>query len=731
METQAVLRYLKQTKNAVIGNPRAKLVLYQEVRYVNANTLFQPLESTFPEKDVTQIRVEAANILASLSRGPLHYVQGIIAANVPTALLTALQDLRPTDPECLRIALVRALRAVCVAVAESALTAYDIPEHDIEMRSEARAMLDYLFQEEPMAIYVPLLEDPSVGVRMLIAELLAFSVRVKKHRTTVTEWMPPEERSTRTKGKRGWEVPGLVDTKAPSRQGGWVIRHLINLLKSKESKVVEAALWAICALVEDNTDIAIVLTKSPSENKTQMISTLICSFSKDRNTNVRLAASQCATNIIRASPTNRSLSVTLLHVLTSILSGNEESDDNRIKACTILADLVRDDHNRCLDAYKSGSLIKVCDLIKDITPTVKPQEWEDGEAKGVLRLREAALNALASLTLLDNNIRTEVTDKLGMLPRISLCLTHPHAGTRLAACHCIRSLSRAVQVLRTAILDSGVSEILCKIVENREEDKRVTNIALAAMSNLVMNFSPLRKGIMERSFLLRIAELSQAHEDGLKQSALWTVKNLVNKATKEEKILIMSHIGWDQLLVFIRYPKDSIREQALNILCNITSNEEGIEIIFDHPSREEIIGAVADVLDSENEEYEVVCQAIHTLANISNGRVVHQTYIVSNVRLLSVIRDCMVHPMEEVRLAAVSCAEQLAHAHALQLREAEINVTLGRIVKNYVHGPVQSPSTSLTRSLSSGVESSQEVRERARAALRLIECGDDYSMSST
>lgn len=141
---------------------------------------------------------------------------------------------------------------------------------------------------------------------------------------------------------------------------------------------------------------------------------------------------------------------------------------------------------------------------------MKPQEWEDGEAKGILHLREvlslfchpisihfnvakAALMALASLTLLDNDIRTEVTDKLGMLPRISLCLSHPHVGTRFAACTCIRSLSRAVQVLRTAILDSEISEILCKIVEDKGEDKRVTNTALAAMSNLVMNFSPLRK----------------------------------------------------------------------------------------------------------------------------------------------------------------------------------------------------------------------------------------------
>ena len=54
---------------------------------------------------------------------------------------------------------------------------------------------------------------------------------------------------------------------------------------------------------------------------------------------------------------------------------------------------------------------------------------------------------------------------------------------------------------------------------------------------------------MERDLLLRIAELSRAPEDGLKQSALWAVKNLINKAGKEDKMRIMDHIGWDHLLL--------------------------------------------------------------------------------------------------------------------------------------------------------------------------------------
>ena len=55
---------------------------------------------------------------------------------------------------------------------------------------------------------------------------------------------------------------------------------------------------------------------------------------------------------------------------------------------------------------------------------------------------------------------------------------------------------------------------------------------------------------MERGLLARIAELCGAPEDGLKLSALWTVKNFVDKASKDEKLLAMSHVGWGRLLLY-------------------------------------------------------------------------------------------------------------------------------------------------------------------------------------
>lgn len=47
-----------------------------------------------------------------------------------------------------------------------------------------------------------------------------------------------------------------------------------------------------------------------------------------------------------------------------------------------------DDNDRCNDAVKAGALTKLSDVIKTITPAIIPQEWEDGEAVDIARLRE-------------------------------------------------------------------------------------------------------------------------------------------------------------------------------------------------------------------------------------------------------------------------------------------------------------------------------------------------------
>ncbi|KAF8994121.1 hypothetical protein BDQ17DRAFT_1367361 [Cyathus striatus] len=45
---------------------------------------------------------------------------------------------------------------------------------------------------------------------------------------------------------------------------------------------------------------------------------------------------------------------------------------------------------------------------------------------------------------------------INILPLLSVSLVNPHVDVRTAACQCIRALSRAVESLRTSVIDSGL-----------------------------------------------------------------------------------------------------------------------------------------------------------------------------------------------------------------------------------------------------------------------------------
>lgn len=106
---------------------------------------------------------------------------------------------------------------------------------------------------------------------------------------------------------------------------------------------------------------------------------------------------------------------------------------------------------------------------------------------------KAALTAIASISLFDNDIRSEVTDTHKLIPYIQASLTHRHIGVRYAACQCARALSRAVSVLRTNIIDSGLGLAVYEIFCKEDEDIRVRHVASSVICNLVPDFSPLRE----------------------------------------------------------------------------------------------------------------------------------------------------------------------------------------------------------------------------------------------
>ena len=106
--------------------------------------------------------------------------------------------------------------------------------------------------------------------------------------------------------------------------------------------------------------------------------------------------------------------------------------------------------------------------------------------------------------MFDDDIRSEVTDKLVLIPYILVSLTHRHVGVRYAACQCVRALSRAVSVLRTNIVDSGLGLAVYQLFRKSDEDPRVLLAASAVICNLVTDASPLRAVRFTASGVVRL-----------------------------------------------------------------------------------------------------------------------------------------------------------------------------------------------------------------------------------
>ncbi|KAF8881879.1 hypothetical protein BD779DRAFT_1675220 [Infundibulicybe gibba] len=656
------LATLKKAKNAVIGNPSAKVLMSQDDLFVRSlvDCLNRPpLPAQYePQGSQDDIRIEAAHVISSLSYGSEDALASLLRSDAPRAFLYAILNFKPTDSATLRSAFARALRALAVSIADVVgPSQWGLRPDRSLIRSEANAALEYLFEIDSLDIYLPLLIDTSPQTSTSIAQLLGLAVRIPEHRKAVAEWVPASERVRGAKIQRGWEK---------KQGGGWVSRHLIALLKSRDIKLQEAALLALASLQKITRVLRMYLQSHRPIAKVAVSSALstALALSKSRSTDVQLAACLCVTHILRASTSGNDIAAedasarTVMNVVNRMLAlPSTETPQTQTKACFILYHLVSDARKLCHTCLDRGLLTTISALLHSTTPAESSGELEEDEPEIISCVREAALTAVAAISLCDNDVRGSVAGDLRLLPVIHSSLSHRHAGIRYAACQCIRALSRGVAVLRTSFIDAGVGLTVFKIFKKEDEDRRVMLASLLAVCNLVNDFSPLRSVFLEQGLTARLIQMLQSGEPAFSLNALWALKNLMYKATSNIKRDVMGQVGWKNLAELLADTDDQIREQAFTIVKNIVDAEPGIDMTFTEMGAEVLLNHVTASLGSSC--HDVALQAVSVLANLINGSEAQQSQIVSHPHVLSALTACL-EAKRDIRRRAVACVLQLA-----------------------------------------------------------------------
>ncbi|KAL8779038.1 MAG: hypothetical protein Q9194_001647 [Teloschistes cf. exilis] len=252
--------------------------------------------------------------------------------------------------------------------------------------------------------------------------------------------------------------------------------------------------------------------------------------------------------------------------------------ENQEQAPAILAVLTLDSLDLQRAAVDAGAIKKLAQLLKesydplpldsttsqwnpDPVPELHPQGDDETSRLGdstispqayqVIRVREAALMALTSLASTRDDYRKAIIET-GLVPFVieslkmdSLQSDRPQGkgpvdnpnqssrpknttGVILAACGAARSLSRSVSTLRTSLMDAGLAAPLFMLLKH--QDLKVQIAATAVISNLVLEFSPMREAILEAGVLKTLCEHAHSMDPNLRLSSIWALKHLVLSA---------------------------------------------------------------------------------------------------------------------------------------------------------------------------------------------------------
>lgn len=142
----------------------------------------------------------------------------------------------------------------------------------------------------------------------------------------------------------------------------------------------------------------------------------------------------------------------------------------------------------------------------------------------MFRFRKGILASLESLTA-DSETNRRLLLDAKLLPHILESLAFPVVAVRGAACQVVRALSRSVNVLRTDLVEAHAEDSLIQLLR-ADEDVEVQTTATAVFANLLLEFSPMRKVLVDAGCIPRLCRLAIEGESlRLKQNALWAIKN--------------------------------------------------------------------------------------------------------------------------------------------------------------------------------------------------------------
>ena len=98
-----------------------------------------------------------------------------------------------------------------------------------------------------------------------------------------------------------------------------------------------------------------------------------------------------------------------------------------------------------------------------------------------------------------------------------------------------------MKVLRTSLIDAGVGPPLFALLSHSDVEVQIA--ATKVVSNLAVDFSPMREAIVQHNVIKSLCEHSHTANARLRLESLWALKHLVLHSSNDIKIRVVQELG--------------------------------------------------------------------------------------------------------------------------------------------------------------------------------------------
>uniref|UniRef100_A0A453HWW7 Uncharacterized protein n=3 Tax=Aegilops tauschii subsp. strangulata TaxID=200361 RepID=A0A453HWW7_AEGTS len=470
--------------------------------------------------------------------------------------------------------------------------------------------------------------------------------------------------------------------------GAGVPQKLVSLFGGSMN-LRDACLESMTAVIRNNWEVASRFASMDHGKAFRSIVALI----HDRSPRTRLLACLCLIALGHASPCHfpdRQIKTKLILVLLELI---EEPGHVGDEAPLALTTLIKDSVELQKQAFSTNAVAKLSNHLLANT----------------LETRRAVtiLLALAELCSKQEESRSQLMS--GQVSTLILdALKHDCVDIRIAACSCLKNISRSskvrimllyistfcvhpndsINVVNLQVLSAGrlsCDTVIAPLVQLLYDSSTSVQIAaLGAICNIAVNLTPRKSVLLHSGVVSQLVHLSKSMDPTLRLKSVLALRNIMFLMNPKDKDLILKELTVSTLSSLICDSEHSVQEQTLALVQNLLDGYVGsVNYVIGEDGM--VINAISRQLNSASATG-VCIQGMLVLANMAAGNELNKE---------AVMDVTVPHRADRIKPSFV--------VNFLQSKDKQLRVATLWCILNLIYPNSESSSTRVARLQNAGV----------------------------